>query len=273
MNELIKIIPQNFVKYLSKNGLEEIRIRRNKPLAIRVNNKIFLETEIICTDTDIKKIMQNATNYSFHTYLEYLKNGFITLKGGHRLGICGEILCEDDKILNFKDITSINLRIAKKNIKIDENILKSTHFKNTLVISPPNMGKTTLLREIIKYLSNKNCNISVIDERFEISGGNDSFDLGFNTDVILGLTKNKASMMMLKTMSPDYIVLDEITTDTEILQNITNCGVKVIATIHSDNLKTLRKRDKYNSTIQYFDNFIEITEQNGQRKYNILGSD
>lgn len=265
MNELRKIIPEKTHKFLNYANLEEIRFRQDKPLALRINGKIEVNKQILITLEEIRKIIQLATNYSFHTYAEYIKYGFITISGGHRIGICGNILIDEKKVLNFKEITSINIRIAKKNTKIDENILKTSLNSNTLIISPPNFGKTTLLREIIKYLSNLNNNISVIDERFEIAG-NDFFDLGVCTDVLSGICKKDGAIMMLRTMSPEYIVLDEITENIEILQNIMNCGVKIIATIHSESINTLQKKSP--EILKYFDNYIEISIKNNTRIYN-----
>lgn len=256
MKEIKKVMPLKTYGVLERKNIEEIRIRENKPLCIRVNNKIIVYEDILITRDDIKEIIEKSTKYSYHSYIENIKQGFLTLDNGHRVGICGDCAVLDGQIVNIKNITSLNIRIAKK---VDEIPIKIPTDSNILVVSKVNLGKTTLLRKIISDLSKENKNISVIDERFEITSG---FDLGVNVDVITGVFKKKAVMMMLKTMSPDFLVLDEITEDIDILQEIGNCGSKIIATIHGEDFFDIKKE-----VLDFFDYVIEIKFLNYNREY------
>lgn len=266
MKELRKILPQRIYEILPKFGLEEIRIRENQPLKIRKNNKIAALGDVLIRHEDICNILECATENSMQSYMENIKNGFITIKNGHRIGICGEVIYENDKILNFKRITSLNIRVAKKEAYFGNLDLEKISGENLLIISPPNYGKTTLLRKIITFLSEKNYNVSVVDERYEITQG---FNLGDNIDIIYGANKVVGANMVLKTMSPDYIICDEITNNTEILQNICDCGVKVVATIHGKSIEDICK--KRGDIMVYFDKCIEIKFLNNERKYVVKG--
>lgn len=258
MKEIYNILPVKIINEVKKysNNIEEIRIR--KCLTLRINTSLVNFENIKTSHEDIQDILQKATDYSLHSYIEQLKNGFITLKGGHRLGICGEAYVSHDKILNFKQISSINIRVSKVVKSFGFSFLNEICGHNVLIISPPNYGKTTLLKQVCTHLSNNHYNISVIDERCEMRG-----DLGVNVDILSGVVKENAVLMMLKTMSPDYIILDEITNQTDILSKISNAGVKIVATIHANNINDIESK----GILKYFDSVIEINIENGTRKY------
>lgn len=267
MNEIKKIIPSHIFEKIYEFGsdLEEIRLRRDKKLIIRLNSGMKTIDSCRIFENDIDYVINNATDFSVHTYMEQIKQGFITFHG-HRVGISGKVVTKNSQIVNFSEISSLNIRIVKKNIKIDNEILHSAVNKNTLIISPPNMGKTSLLREIIRYLSSKSCNISIIDERFELD---DNANLGDFVDFISGFNKIDSVFMMIKTMSPDYIVLDEITENIDILQKILDNGVNIIATIHGKSVNCIKNKNIF----QFFDNFIEIEKLENNRLYKVKGSE
>lgn len=259
MKEIFRLLPTKIIDKI--NGvcdLEEVRIRANKKLVIRVKSK--LETQnVIVSQTEIDEIMYKATEKSIQSYIENIKMGFLTLSGGHRIGLCGNVVFENDKIKNFSQITSLNIRVARKNLPINIPNLNEIKHSNTLIISPPNMGKTTLLRYICKFLSSQN--VVVIDERLEIDNQQ---DLGLNVDILKNIPKKQGVMLALKTMSPDYIICDEITDDTYVLECIANAGVNIVATIHGENLCDIPKKLQ-----QYFQKVIIIKLINNERIYKI----
>lgn len=270
MKEIIKILPSEIWQILEKNQneLEEIRIRNEKPLSVRIAGKTKKISDYRPSYREIQQILGKSMEFSIHSYINELKNGFITIKNGHRIGVCGEAVFDGNNIVNFKNISSINIRVARQKINFDEHILHNILDKSVLVISPPNLGKTTLLREICKFLSSKSCNLSVIDERFEISP---RCYLGDNVDVLLGVSKKQGAWLMLKSMSPDYIVLDEITSDVEVLQEISSCGVKIIASIHAKDLQQIANHKKH--ILYHFDAVLEIHLEENRRKYVLKGSE
>lgn len=262
MKEIKRILPCRIYQMIKSEGnIEEIRVRVNKKLAIRKSTKLKpLDYEV--SESDISYIFERLTDFSVHSYIEEIKKGFITVKNGHRVGLCGEFVVENEEIKNISKLTSINIRVAT-NEKVFNNLnLEKIVNKNTLIISPPNFGKTSLLREISKYLSKKQKNISVIDERYEID--NDT-NLGENVDIIRGIPKVTGVHMMIKTMSPDYIICDEITSEKKLLKEIGYAGVKIIATMHGDDVSQIEK-----SLLDFFDIIIEIKIEEQKRIYNFL---
>lgn len=270
MKEIQKILPANIWQNIENysNSIEEIRIRQNSPVYARIYGKTQKISDFRPSSHDIKYILNKSMDFSLHSYMNELKNGFITINNGHRIGVCGHAIFDGEQVLNFKEITSINIRVARKIDNFSCDFFDEIVGKNILIISPPNFGKTTLLREICKFLSSKNYNLSVIDERFEISLR--TF-LGDNVDVISGVLKKHGTWLMLKSMSPDYIILDEITTDTKILEEISNCGVNFIATLHGRDLFDISRNKKH--ILEHFDGVIEIYLDENMRKYKFKGRD
>ena len=228
---------------------EEIRIRVGQAPVIRSVGKEFKCDSERVTEKDISYILMNATNGSFHTSIDSIQNGFLSLPDGSRLGICGEGSVMNQKIYNFRHISSLCLRIACEQHGCADFLFESYYcngFKNTIIIAPPGVGKTTLLRECIRKLSNNGYYVGVADERGELSGmhqGKLSFDLGDRTDVINGIDKPHAASMLLRTMSPDIIAMDEITSirDLPAIIEAMGCGVSLLATIHGNDVKDLNK--------------------------------
>lgn len=249
------------VNELSK--AEEIRIRVNKRVYIKYGeNKIY--TEYKPDTNDIEIIMQKMSDYSPYAFSEEIRRGYITLKGGCRVGICGSTIINDKGVQAIKDISSLNIRISRQIIDCGTVALKyifdGENFLNTLIVSPPGCGKTTLLRDIIRLISNKGLCVSVIDERSEIAGtymGQAENDLGENTDVLDGCIKSYGMPMVLRSMCPKVIAVDELDpyTDLKYIKEIINCGVGIICTIHSEVV-----RDKWSNLIKegYFKRCIML---------------
>ena len=262
--------------FQNKINPEEIRIRIGQAPVVRSMAKEFTCGEVKATERDISYILMNATNGAFHTSIDSIQNGFLSLPNGSRLGICGEGSVMDHKIYNFRHIHSLCLRIARENHGCADFLFESHYcngFKNTIIIAPPGVGKTTLLRECIRKLSNSGYYVGVADERGELSGmhlGKLSFDLGCRTDVICGIDKPHAASMLLRTMAPDIIAMDEITSlrDLPAITEAIGCGVSLLATIHGNDVADLFKpsmREILETNV--FELAITIQIQDNQRIY------
>lgn len=244
------------------NGIEEIRMRAQKPIIIKNNNSKWTITNhftltkqilqgYVITQKNLFDTLELITNYSPYAFENEIKNGFITISGGHRIGFCGEVVIENGQIKTIRNINSINFRIAHeiKNCALPIiKFIRYPNFMNTIIISPPGSGKTTMLRDAVRLLSSE-FNISVIDERSEIGGcymGIIQNDLGLHTDILDSCPKSLGMIMMLRTMSPQIIAVDEIGTidDANAILNITSCGVKIICTAHGKDLNDIKNRDE-----------------------------
>lgn len=252
-----KIISQYFNLNYRTNykDIEEIRIRANKPLIIKFNNAEHIFDYIVKTE-DILETLEKVCENSVYTYQNQICNGFITLKGGHRVGITGNAVVESDKIININHISGLNFRIAKQILdcsnKIIEYILNysTNSVYNTLIVSPPGQGKTTILRDITRKISTgfdnfQGLNIGLVDERGEIASmykGIPQNDVGIRTDVLDNVPKAIGMKLLIRSMSPKVIIADEIggTDDVEIINYAVCSGIKGIFTAHGSNMDDLR---------------------------------
>ncbi|WP_434796957.1 stage III sporulation protein AA [Terrisporobacter vanillatitrophus] len=285
---------RNKIKTIQGENIEEIRLRINKPLIINGNQKDYFYNEkynkldrnmdkaYIVTKEDVDQTFQIICKYSIHSFMDDIKKGFVTLRGGHRVGIVGKAIVENGKVENIKHISSLNIRISKevKNCsdKVMDHIIKSpTKINNTIIISPPQCGKTTLLRDIVRSLSSgiekydfKGVNLALIDERNEIAGsylGIPQMDVGIRTDIIETCPKDVGIMMVLRSMSPNVIVTDEIGTEKDIkaLYTALNGGVGLITTVHGDSIEDIRNRKELNNLLdgELFKKVILLSAKRG----------
>ncbi|NLV76514.1 MAG: stage III sporulation protein AA [Tissierellia bacterium] len=285
--------PLNALPSKYKTKIEEIRLRIGCPLIISFEGKdYFLDLQgnpttnydkcIKVNKENIIKTFKLISNYSIYAFEEEIRNGFITLKGGHRVGITGKVIYRGNIIDTIRNISSLNIRIAREKIGVSTNILEfiispyNRSIYNTLIISPPQCGKTTLLRDIIRNLSdgycllNKGFKIGVIDERSELAGmynGIPQHDIGLRTDVLDGCNKKDGTIMLLRAMSPDIIAMDEIgsTSDVEAIHEILKAGVKVLATVHGKDIQDLVSRRSLNVLIEdkIFERYIFLDNSKG----------
>ncbi len=272
----IKTSLSTFLLTNDDKNFQEIRIRLNKPLEIKYNSKNFFITKngsttdneslaLIVDEEHFINSLNKICQHSIYAFQEELKNGFITLKGGHRVGVVGSCVLENGEIKSVKDIKSLNIRLSHDIVGVSKGIINlyKEEISNTLIISPPACGKTTLLRDLIRYFSDSlKKNVGVIDERYELCT---TTNIGLRTDVISNCPKSIAMTTLLRTMSPFVICVDEIGTldDIKSLENIFNCGVKVVATVHGKDICELQKKA----------NFKTLLENKSFEHYIVLNSD
>jgi stage III sporulation protein AA len=273
-DELLKIFSLKLRTILSKlqidfDALQEIRLRINCPLTVNYENKEFFVSEnanlvnnpshgIIITRNEIRETMEYISNYSLYAFEDEIRQGFITINGGHRIGITGKTIIQEDSIKGMKHISYINVRLAHQVKGCADVVLpylvdtKMHGIYHTLIISPPKCGKTTLLRDIIRQISDgcsylEGMNVGVVDERSEIGAcymGVPQNELGIRTDILDCCPKAKGMMMLIRSMSPQIIAVDEIGSreDMEAIDYVISCGCKLIATVHGSSLEDVKSK-------------------------------
>lgn len=238
------------------NLLEEIRIRVDREILLKIGQVEYILNYIV-SSKEILEILQKICDNSIYTYQNQICNGYITIKGGHRVGITGSIVFKEGQVINISHIYSLNFRIAKEIIGCSNKILKyilnikeNTVF-NSIILSPPGRGKTTLLRDCVRNISDgieeigfKGINVGVVDERGEIAAmykGIPQNDLGKRTDILDNVSKDIGMKMLIRSMNPNVIVADEIGTAEDVLAiNYAVCsGIKGIFTAHGSTLNDI----------------------------------
>ena len=250
-DEIYKILPKeisNIVKqYLQEDAVQEIRIKSGKPVILNLSygEKVL---DYRTTSEDLKFMMAKVSNYSLYAFEEEIKQGYITLKGGHRVGLAGECVISNGEVRTIKNISSLNIRICREIIgssnKIMNLITNNNRVYNTLIVSPPKCGKTTILRDIAKNISNgmykinlSGKKVTIVDERSEIAAcynGVPQMNVGIRTDILDNCLKKSGMIMAIRSLSPEVLIFDEIGTkgDLEALNMAFNSGVNVIVTVH-----------------------------------------
>lgn len=237
-------IPEEF-----ENSIQEIRVRLGQAITFKSLNHEFL-SDIRADESLILKLLENFTNNSVYAVQAEINSGFITIKGGHRIGISGTCIFENGSIKNIRYISSLNIRVAHEIKGCGTSLVNSlypNYFENTLILSSPGSGKTTLLRDMIRELSILGNNISVIDERSEIAAmykGVAQNDLGPRTDVMNNCRKDTGIRMMIRSMAPNIIATDEIgdNKDIDAIYEANFAGIKLLLTAHGDDLKDVPEK-------------------------------
>lgn len=261
MKNIYSKLPQRLTNKINMENINEISLRSNKNVVIKSCNTYF-KLDYIMTQTEVENTMKKFCDLSVYAYLDELQKGFVTIEGGHRIGVCGTAVLKERKIYNVKDINSVNIRVANE-IKGCSGKLKFD-IKNLLIISPPGCGKTTILRDICRRIGQES-KVSIVDERGEIAGvhkGSTCFDVGDMTDVLSLAPKAIGIEYVLRSMSPEYIVMDEIASeDCSAIHQAFSYGVNVIGTAHGNNIdKTVKRLGISKSD---FNNIVLLSNKNG----------
>ena len=276
MDEILRYFPNKIYQIFSNllqenpqiaNELQEIRIRVDKPIILKLREKdLILQYNIL--QTEILQIVERLCENSIYAYKNQICEGFITIKGGHRVGLTGSCVIENGKITNIKYISSLNIRIAREVKNCSTRILReiidieNKTIYNSIIVAPPGRGKTTILRDIIRRLSDgleeinfrgKTC--GVVDERGEIAAmykGAPQNDVGIRTDIIENVSKNKGIHMLIRTMAPEIIACDEIGSkeDVEAIHYALYSGVKGIFTMHGKNVEDIKNNKQIYELIE-----------------------
>lgn len=292
MEYILKCLPTQLAKLILEHNiqkLEEIRIRANKPVILKLG-QVEIVLNYTITTNEIIGILQNICNNSIYTYQNQICNGFITLPGGNRVGIAGNVVIKDGQVSNISYIYSLNFRISHQINGASDNILKyvldtenNTIF-NTLIVSPPGAGKTTMIRDMAKRISNgineinfRGLDVSIIDERGEIAAmtkGITFNDVGIRTDVLDNVPKSIGIRMAVRSMAPKVIIADEIGNkdDVNIINYAICSGVKCIFTAHGSNMEDLLKNNEINKIInlQLFSKIIFLDEKQKGKIKNVV---
>lgn len=309
LDHIVHILPQelkSIIYYLPadvKHSLEEIRIRENRPLEISHQGGFHYVTEqgkllqdprqaYQPTYEQCRKLLERITNYSLYAMEEELRRGYITIAGGHRIGIAGRTILDGGQVRGIRDIGGFNIRIAREVVGAAKQLLPklfagpADSLQSTLIISPPQQGKTTMLRDVARSLSYGSygkqppMKVAIVDERSEIAAsvrGVPSFDVGPRTDVMDACPKAEGMMMLLRSMSPEVIIVDEIgrTEDALAIREAAHCGVKVIATAHAYNVQEVLGRSEIKALIQEkaFRSIVELKRGQQGFMHRIIATD
>ncbi len=292
MEYILKCLPTQLAKLILEHNiqkLEEIRIRANKPVILKLG-QVEIVLNYTITTNEIIGILQNICNNSIYTYQNQICNGFITLPGGNRVGIAGNVVIKDGQVSNISYIYSLNFRISHQINGASDNILKyvldteNNTIYNTLIVSPPGAGKTTMIRDLAKRISNgineinfRGLDVSIIDERGEIAAmtkGITFNDVGIRTDVLDNVPKTIGIRMAVRSMAPKVIIADEIGNkdDVNIINYAICSGVKCIFTAHGSNMEDLLKNNEINKIInlQLFSKIIFLDEKQKGKIKNVV---
>ena len=279
------------LSYDKLRDLTEIRLRTHQPLLLRlgtddtmVSTAGYLTNDYqqayICTSDDIARTFQLMSKNSIYALEQELKMGFITIAGGHRIGLAGQAIVNSGQLKAIKNIGSMNIRIAREvkgcaNLILPYIIEGERHVLSTLIISPPRCGKTTVLRELIRYMSTRNhekkyygVQVGVVDERSEIAAcqnGVPTVDLGERVDVLDACPKSEGMLMLIRSMAPQVIATDELgrTEDADAIREALNAGINIIATVHGRDVNEVSERPYIGDLItgRFFDRYVVLTDR------------
>lgn len=293
---ILQIFPEHLrEKFFSclqyADSLQEIRLRAGLPVILMVCGKeFFLQADgrlsespgnaYRITEQEVGEILNHTCNYSLYAFEDEIRQGFITVAGGHRIGLAGQAVLENEKAMRYlKHVSSLNIRIAHEIRGVSGKVLpflyRDGRMLNTLLLSPPGCGKTTMLRDLIRCISDgnafgKGCTVSVIDERSEIAGcfqGIAQNDVGMRTDVMDACPKLLGMMMVIRSMAPEVLAVDELggSEELELLRQAMVSGCRILATLHAENLDDMQGKDFMERAVKkhFFQRYVVLAKRNG----------
>jgi stage III sporulation protein AA len=289
--EIQELIAEAIPPYIGE--IEEIRLRINRPLLFRVGTgDVFISSEgkitanaekgVRISKENLQRTIQILSQNSLYAWEEEFRNGYLTIPGGHRIGLVGRAVVEKGHLKTLTDISGINFRIGRQILGCADQVLPSLikgegRVYDTLIISPPQCGKTTLLRDLVRQLSNgvpqlsfSGVNVGLVDERSEVAGmyrGEPQFQIGMRTDVLDACPKAEGMMMLIRAMSPHVLVTDEVgkSEDVEAMYQALQAGVAVITTVHGNGVEELKDRPNLQALLNwhFFDRIIILSRRKG----------
>jgi stage III sporulation protein AA len=283
MESILRFLPKNIAEMIDKipasqkKEIEEIRIRINRPIEITMKGIPRFIAYVIQPE-DAAQLLNKISQFSLYTMEEELKRGYITVAGGHRIGLAGKVILEAGMVKAIRDISSFNIRIAKEKIGIADPLIpfiREGNWLHAMIIGPPQTGKTTLLRDIARVISTGDQNIraekvGIVDERSEIAGcinGVPQLTFGPRVDILDACPKAEGMMMMIRSMSPDVLIVDEIgrKEDAEAIMEAVNAGIRLIMTTHGSSIQEIKNRPSLKEILEreIFQRFILLNRDQG----------
>ena len=285
--QIIRVLAKSVRELIEQENLDfeqlqEIRLRIGQPVTVLYRNEeLVLPTvsrnKIRAGKQEIRETVEYISNYSLYAYEHELKQGFITIEGGHRVGMAGQVIMEEGRVKNLKYISSINIRVSHEILgcadRIFPYITYNKQMYHTLIISPPGCGKTTLLRDAIRQISDgnrwiKGAVVGVVDERSELGGcylGAIQNHLGMRTDILDCCPKAEGMIMLIRSMAPQIVAVDEIGAcdDVHAIEYAMHCGCKMLATVHGTSMEEIRRKPLFERLIRErrFDRYIVLGNQ------------
>lgn len=297
--EILPMLSQRVAAVIVRAGLsglellEEVRLRAEKPLVLQnYYREWFIGADgtlsakpsgsFIVTQEDIRISLELMSENSIYAYQDEIRNGYITIKGGHRVGLSGRVIADGCTVKNMKDIAGLNIRLSNQILGCSKMVIgylikSDMDIYNTLIISPPQCGKTTILRDIARTLSDglpefgfKGVKVGIVDERSELAAclrGIPQNNVGLRTDVLDGCPKSIGMLMLIRSMSPKVIITDEIGNDgdREAVHSVLNAGVRIITSAHGYNVSELKSRREVLRLMEdkVFERYIVLGNANG----------
>lgn len=264
-DKLTMILPGYVRSWLGEHNieLEELRLRAGQaPMALSVSGQLLCASARSVTSQELEQIVQAACKRSIHTVMDQLCQGYLTLEGGHRMGVCGTMVMDADRVRSVRQLSSLNLRVARQIKGCARGAAGSIYSSarpNVLILSPPGVGKTTFLRDMIRVLSSGELGVptrvGLVDERGEVAAvwqGVPQMELGGWTDVLSGCPKALGIELLTRSMNPQVIAVDEITAqrDIQAMEQAAGCGVALLATAHASDMSELKTRPLYRQLLR-----------------------